>query len=234
MELNVDVNTKLDKGEMTFVERDAKLLRAVHEHGSLNKAASELERSYSRSQQRVVKLEEAFGELVDRQRGGSGGGGSTLTETARNLLTEFDRLESEFTGVTEVAESVLRGTVVARDGELGTVETEAGPVRAIVPANTEEVRLTIRADTVTLHAPGSFPESTTSARNHFRGEVRGIVPGDALARVVVDIDSDTDLIVLVTQTSLETLDPTSSEPVVASFKATATRAYPETGSGDVA
>jgi molybdate transport system regulatory protein len=211
-----------------FAERDVELLRAVYEHGSLNKAASTLGRSYSRSQQRVVKLEEAFGELVIRQRGGSGGGGSSLTETAQALLAEFDRLESELTGVADVAESLLGGTVVERAGELGTVETAAGPVRAIVPPNSEDVRLAIRADTIVLHEPGSVSDAT-SARNHFRGEVREIVMGDALARVVLDIDADTDLLALVTQTSIDTLNLSAGATAVASFKATATRAYPETG-----
>jgi molybdate transport system regulatory protein len=174
----------------------------------------------------VVELEDAFGRLVERQRGGSGGGGSSLTDTAESLLAEFDRLEAEFTGLTEVEETVLRGRVVERDGELGTVETGAGLVRAIVPPTAEDVRLAVRADAITLHAPGSVPETETSARNQFRGEVREIRSGDALARVVIDIGADTDLTVLVTQTSIDTLGLEPGTPVVASFKATATRAYP--------
>jgi len=226
MELDVDFDARLGKEGVGFTERDEKLLRAIHEQGSLNEAANTLGRSYSRSQQRVVELEEAFGQLVERQRGGSGGGGSSLTDTAKRLLAEFDRLEAEFTGLTEVEETMLLGTVVKRDGELGTVETEAGSVRAIVPATTQEVRVTIRADAITLHAPGSVPETKTSARNHFRGEVRDVITGDALARIIVDIGANTGLTALVTQTSVDTLALSPGETVVASFKATATRAHP--------
>lgn len=226
MDLEVDVDAALDRAGVAFTDRDAALLRAVHEHGSLNQAASELGRSYSRSQQRVVELEEAFGRLVDRQRGGSGGGGSSLTETAQRLLAEFDRVETAFTGLTEVAETVLDGTVVEREGELGTVETAAGPVRAIVPPTARDVSLAVRADAVTLHAPGSVPETETSARNQFRGEVRDIVAGDALAQVLLDIDADTEMTVLVTEQSIETLALKPGETVVATFKATATRAAP--------
>lgn len=226
MDHDVDVDARLEGEGMRFAERDAQLLRAIREHGSLNAAAGALGRSYSRSQRRVVELEDAFGRLVERQRGGSGGGGSSLTDTAESLLAEFDRLEAEFTGLTEVEETVLRGRVVERDGELGTVETGAGLVRAIVPPTAEDVRLAVRADAITLHAPGSVPETETSARNQFRGEVREIRSGDALARVVIDIGADTDLTVLVTQTSIDTLGLEPGTPVVASFKATATRAYP--------
>jgi len=232
MDHDVDVDAQLQREGVRFADRDAELLRAIREHGSLNAAAGALGRSYSRSQRRVVELEDAFGELVERRRGGSGGGGSSLTGAAESLLAEFDRVETEFTGLTEVEETVLRGTVVERDGELGTVETGAGLVRAIVsPAaetaeTAETVRLAVRADAITLHAPGSVPETETSARNQFRGEVRTVREGDALERVVLDIGADTDLTVLVTRTSIDTLGLEPGVEVVASFKATATRAYP--------
>jgi molybdate transport system regulatory protein len=226
MEVNADFAAQLNKAGVRFTERDVDLLRAIHEHGSLNKAANALGRSYARSQKRVVKLEEAFGELVLRQRGGSGGGGSSLTENAERLLREFDRLEAEFTGLTEVEETVLPGTVTSRDGELGIVETPAGLVRAIIPSTTQDVRLAVRADAITLHTPESIPESKTSARNRFSGEVRDIIEGDALGHVILDIGVDSDMTVLVTQTSIDTLGLTLGDKVVASFKATATRAYP--------
>jgi len=232
MDPDAAFDAHLTEGGVRFTERDADLLRAIREAGSLNGAADALERSYSRSQQRVVELEDAFGELVERQRGGSGGGGSSLTETAEALLAEFERVEAEFSGVAEVAETVLAGTVVEREGELGTVETEAGLVRALVPAGAERVCLAVRADAITLHAPESVPESETSARNRFAGEVRDIVTGEAVARVVVDIGADTDLTVLVTRTSIDTLALAPGDPVVASFKATATRAYPAVDSTD--
>ena len=226
MDLDAEFDARLSTEGVRFTGRDAELLRTIHEHGSLNGAAEALGRSYSRSQQRIVELEDAFGRLVDRRRGGAGGGGSSLTGTADRLLGEFDRLEAEFTGVTEVEETVLRGTVVETDGELGTVETAAGPVRAIVPPDASDVRLAVRADAITLHPVGSAPETETSARNQFRGEVGTVATGDSLARVVLDVGADTDAVVLVTRTSVETLGLARGATVVASFKATATRAYP--------
>lgn len=230
MDLHADFDARLDNGGVAFSDRDVQLLRAIYEHGSLNKAASALERSYSRSQQRVVELEDAFGPLVERKRGGSGGGGSSLTDTARWLLREFDRVEAEFTGVAEADETVLPGTITACDGELATVQTAAGSVRAIVPASTPDVRLSIRADAVTLFAPDAVPESKTSARNQIHSEIVRIETGETLARVVLDIGGDTDLTALVTQTSIATLELAPGDEVVASFKATATRAFPTTNS----
>ncbi|EMA52097.1 TOBE domain-containing protein [Halococcus thailandensis] len=226
MDLEAGFDAQLDKSGVGFDERDAGLLRAIDDHGSLNAAAGALGRSYSRSQRRVVELEEAFGPLVVRERGGSGGGGSTLTDGARDLLAAFERLTAEFTGVAEVEETVLDGTVVERDGELATVETPAGTVRAIVPTGSRRVRLAIRADAVTLHTPGALPDRETSARNRYRGTVSTIESGDALARVALDIGDDTRLTALVTRESIATLALSPGDEAVASFKATATRAIP--------
>lgn len=230
MDVDAHFEAGLVKSGVRFTQRDVELLRAIHEHGSLNKAATALERSYSRSQQRIVELEDAFGQLVERQRGGAGGGGSVLTETSEQLLAEFDRLESEFAGLTQVEETVFRGTVVDRDGELGTVETDAGPVRAIVPSTTDEVCVAVRADAITLHAPGSVPETETSARNQFGSTVVDIIDGDSLAKVVLDIGSTTEMAALVTQTSVGTLGLVPGEPVVATFKTAGTRAFPANAS----
>ena len=227
MTTHAGFDARLQRSGVAFTARDAALLDAIDDHASLNAAASALGRSYSRSQRRVVELEDAFGSLVERQRGGSGGGGSRLTDTARDLLAEFERLEVEFTGVAEAEETVLPGTVVERDGELATVETAAGPVRAIVPANAVAVRVVIRADAVTLHPPESLPEGDTSARNRFAGRVTEVEPGETLARVALDVGAGGPLAVLVTTTSVDTLDLGPGTEVVASFKATATRAFPD-------
>jgi molybdate transport system regulatory protein len=226
MDLDAGFNAQLGRAGGGFDERDAALLRAVDGHGSRN-AADALGRSYSRSQRRVVELEEAFGPLVTRERGGTGGDGSTLTGTARDLLGVFARLRAEFTGVAETEETVLAGTVIERDGELATVETPAGTVRAIVPDGSTSVRLAIRADAVTLHTPGALPEHETSARNRFRGAVISIESGDALARVALDIGTNMRLVALVTRESVATLALASGDEAVASFNATATRAVPE-------
>ncbi|WP_276299335.1 TOBE domain-containing protein [Halorussus lipolyticus] len=211
-----------------FDADDADLLRAVDREGSLNRAAEALGRSYSRAHQRLTALEDALGPLVARQRGGSGGGGSELTDEARDVLARFERLRTEFTGTAEVEESVLSGRVVSREGELATVETSAGQVRALAPeADTDAVQVAVRADAVTLHAPADAPaEEATSARNRFAGTISAIDSGEQVARVLVDVDADALLGALVTMSSVEKLDLREDSDVVASFKATATRASP--------
>ncbi|MEF8839441.1 MAG: TOBE domain-containing protein [Haloarculaceae archaeon] len=217
----------LRRDGVEFTGRDVALLEAVAEHGSLNRAAAELGRSYSRAQRRIVELEAGFGDLVDRTRGGPSGGGSSVTERGRALLARYERLRVEFGGVTETTETALPGRVLDRAGRFATVETAAGRLSGLVPAGCERTRLLVRADAVTLHAPSETPEpDATSARNRLAGTVRGIESEEGVHRVRLDVGAASDLEALVTTSSVERLDLEPGTDVVASFKATATRGIP--------
>jgi molybdate transport system regulatory protein len=217
----------LEADGVAFDGRDARLLEAIDEAGSLNAAARSLGRSYSRAHGRLEELESAFGPLVERRRGGSEGGGSRLTDGARDLLGRFERLRTDLAGTASVAETVIDGRVLDRDGELGTVRTAAGDLRAVVPPDAGAVEVAVRADAVTLHAPEEAPEGdATSARNRFSGTVAGVEDGEAVAVVAVDVGAADPLRALVTRESLDGLGLGPGDPVVASFKATATRATP--------
>jgi molybdate transport system regulatory protein len=227
MDIAADFDARLGRGDVSLTAADRELLTAIEAEGSLNAAATALDRSYAHAQRRVVELEEAFGPLVERSRGGSGGGGSELTDTARQLCSKFDRLRAEFAGVADAEEIVLPGTVTERDGELAVVETAAGEVRAVTAPDAERVEVAVRADTVTLHRPDDAPApGETSARNRFAGTVTGVDRGESLVRVRIDVGADAPLVATVTTDSADRLDLGAGDAVVASFKATATRAVP--------
>ncbi|QLG51301.1 TOBE domain-containing protein [Natrinema halophilum] len=229
MEKEFDPYLRID--DVTVDRTDVEMLRAIDDCGSLSGAADALERSYPRLQQRVVALEDSVGPLVQRTRGGADGGGSSLTEAARSLLERFDRLVAAYEGVARVDESVLSGTVVERDGELATVETGAGTVLAVVPADTPSVAVSIRSDAVSLHAPSDAPPADgTSVRNRFPGTVSWLETGNAVARVGIELENEPtagdelpELVALVTRRSVEALGLESGRSVVASVKATAAR-----------
>ncbi|WP_123533900.1 TOBE domain-containing protein [Halosimplex salinum] len=219
-------------GDESFDGRDAALLRAVAAEGSLNAAASALGRSYSRAHARIGDLEAEAGSLVERERGGSQGGGSRLTDDARELLAQFDRLQATLEGTATTERLVLDGTVEERDGDLVTVETVAGSVRALALTDAEDVQVSFRSDAVTLHAPESAPSGgETSARNRFGGTVVDVDPGEGTALVRIDVGANDPLVVRVTETSRRELGLEAGEFVVASFKATATRATAAPGAG---
>lgn len=225
-----DAVVRIESGEVVFDARDATLLRAVDEHGSLNAAANALERSFAHAQRRIVELEEAFGSLVERRRGGAGGGGSELTERSRDLLARFDRLGAEFAGVADATLSVFPGQVVDVTGELATVQTAPGRVLTLVPREVTggaEVEVSVRADAVTVELPEEAPApDATSARNRFDGQVSEVIRGEAIGRVAVDVGTETPLWALLTTDSLDRMALGVGTDVVVSFKATATRALP--------
>lgn len=229
--MDVDFAAYLRAGGVTFDETDAALLRAIDESGSLNAAADALGRSYSRTHKRLEALESELGPLLDRQRGGSGGGGSALTHNARAVLARFARLRAALDGTATVEQIVFRGTMTARDGELVTVDTDAGELRALAAeiggSIGEAIEVTLTADSVTLHDPAAkLEDDETSARNRLSGVVERVDRGDAIATVSVEVGAATPLSVLVTAESRNRLGLTPGTAVAATFKATAARATP--------
>lgn len=208
-----------------FESHDAALFRAIDKTGSVTKAASELGRSRPRALSRIETLEAAFGELVDRQRGGTAGGGSRLTTTATELLAYYERLQAAITATAQVPETVLQGCVDSVSGELTELSTSIGRVRGLHDGvgPDDEIQIRISADAITLLDPTADPEpNATSARNRRAGVVCGINHGKTVATVDVDIEG-TIFHALVTEESVNRLDLQVGREVVIIWKATATR-----------
>ncbi|HDH96161.1 MAG TPA: LysR family transcriptional regulator, partial [Proteobacteria bacterium] len=81
-------------GETVFGLGRYELLRLTDELGSLHKAAEALGISYRSAWGKIRDTERRLGfELLKRKIGGKRGGGSVLTDRARALLKEYERLE---------------------------------------------------------------------------------------------------------------------------------------------
>jgi len=233
----------LVEGDVEFDERDAILLRSIDETGSVAAAAENLGRSRARALRRLETLEGAFGPLVERHRGGSDGGGSRLTGTGVALLERYDRLAAALQAAATVPETVLRGSVTAVDGELATIETSVGGVRALHDGVEigDDVQVRIGADAVTLHTPEETPPlEATSARNRVTGTVAALEErttvvdveiavseepersGDSFSRNPDD-PADARFHALVTDESRSRLAIEPGDDVVVTWKATATR-----------
>lgn len=210
--------------EMTVTGRDIEMLRAIDTYGSMHKAAEKLGRSYPHLQRRVVELEETIGQLTRRARGGTEGGGTQLTPDARDLIRQFERLRVELSGVTNVPESIISGTVTDQDGDLATVQTGAGEISARVPTTATDVEIAVRADAVVLMKPDSPTHGHTSLRNQFQGVVSSLEIDNATATVAVEIAEGVTIISIVTEESVNRLDLAEGVEVVAAFKTTAARA----------
>lgn len=80
-------------GEPILGEGRERLLRLIQENGSISAAARQMGLSYRKAWGLLRAMETNLGyPLVRRQKGGAGGGESTLTPQALVLLEKFDRL----------------------------------------------------------------------------------------------------------------------------------------------
>ena len=90
------------QGEPVFGRGRRFLLEAIDEHGSINRAAGEVNISYRKAWSHIKVMEERLGiRLVERQTGGKNGGGAALTREAREFLRLFRSMED---GLKEVVD----------------------------------------------------------------------------------------------------------------------------------
>lgn len=81
-------------GEPVFGRGRRFLLEAIDSHGSINRAAREVNISYRKAWSHIKAMEERLGiQLVERKAGGRNGGGAALTGEARRFLKKFEAME---------------------------------------------------------------------------------------------------------------------------------------------
>jgi len=79
------------EGEKVFGDGPLDILHRIERTGSLRQAAAEINMSYSQAWNLIKDLEERLGfKLLERKIGGESGGGSELTEQARDLMMKFE------------------------------------------------------------------------------------------------------------------------------------------------
>ena len=83
-------------GEKVFGDGPLDIFHRVEKTGSLRQAAEEINMSYSQAWNLIKDLEKRLGfNLLKRKVGGERGGGSEITEEARELMTKFKLFREE-------------------------------------------------------------------------------------------------------------------------------------------
>ena len=86
----------VDEGNRSFTVQQIQLLQAIEQCGSITKAAKSVGISYKTAWDRINMMNNLSDKpLVSRSAGGSGGGGTFLTEFGKELLRGFSELQEE-------------------------------------------------------------------------------------------------------------------------------------------
>ena len=96
---NLSIRSKIwiadDENNVVFGLGRLKMLEAIQKNGSILAAAKDLGMSYRALWGRIKATEERIGEpLLVRNIGGKSGGGSELTDFAKQLMQRFDKLHA--------------------------------------------------------------------------------------------------------------------------------------------
>ena len=94
MKLKCRIGIAKTEGKRKFGVGDGriKLLEAINRRGSVNLASKEFGLSYPHAWRYIREVEEIFGKkLVNTKTGGEGGGGTELTDFAKELIEEYNK-----------------------------------------------------------------------------------------------------------------------------------------------
>ncbi len=102
---NISVRIKLwleINGEPFFGEGRFQLLKGIEQYGSINKAAKAEKISYRRAWGYLHMMEKRLGiKMLNTQVGGANGGGTRLSEEAKELLSRYEEISSRLEGFVE-------------------------------------------------------------------------------------------------------------------------------------
>lgn len=91
--LCASVQVRLAKDGIFFGPGKARLMEYIEKTGSMQEACLEMGLSYSKGARMIKTAEKQLGfNLLERRIGGSGGGGSRLTDEGRDLLNKYRQL----------------------------------------------------------------------------------------------------------------------------------------------
>jgi len=193
--MNISSNLTLELFNQPFLlEKRIELLFAIGRTGSISKAAKEVPMSYKTAWEAVDSMNNlAHTPVVTKATGGSGGGGTKLTEYGENLLKSYRQLQAEhqkFLTRLQALTNIDTGTL-ADLGRLGL---------------------------------------QISARNQIQGKIKSIRQKRVNSEVLLELKSGHELLSIITNSAVESLNLKVADEVMAIFKSTSVTMQKESSS----
>ena len=107
---------RVDFGEQRYLgPGKIALLELISKHGSIAAAGKEMGMSYRRAWLLVDEINQTFREpLVEKQMGGSGGGGARLTKLGRDVVGRYRAIEGAATSASAADLRALKASLAGR------------------------------------------------------------------------------------------------------------------------
>ena len=104
------IQVRLTASEPFYGPGVQQLLHWIGQTGSLQEACQHMDISYSKGRKMIKQLEQQLGfPVVQRWTGGSGGGGSVLTDKGRNLMDAYEKMVASIQDFTDQAYQTYMG-----------------------------------------------------------------------------------------------------------------------------
>lgn len=95
VEVDLQISISRD-GKMLLNPERVQLLRSLQQSGSLNSVSQNLSMSYNKVWKMIHTMNSLTqNTIVEKVRGGQGGGGTILTDFGRLILSEYDAIEMQ-------------------------------------------------------------------------------------------------------------------------------------------
>lgn len=93
---NFNIKITLYNEDYSFGNGLYRLLLLIDEYKSINRACKEMRMAYSKAYKMIIRSEKDLNcKLLVGKIGGKGGGGSTLTPEAKELITFYEKINSK-------------------------------------------------------------------------------------------------------------------------------------------
>lgn len=121
---NAVLTIRVDFGAFGYIgPGKVRLMELISKHGSISAAGKEMGMSYRRAWMLVDEINQIFKQpLVDKQMGGSGGGGARLTMLGRDVVSRYRAIEGAAATATAADLRALKASLPdgpARGGRSG-------------------------------------------------------------------------------------------------------------------
>lgn len=118
---NALLTIRVDFGAFGFLgPGKVQLMELISKHGSISAAGKEMKMSYRRAWLLVDEINRIFREpLVEKQMGGSGGGGARLTRLGRDVVGRYRAIEGAAASAAAANLRALRAALPTQPAESG-------------------------------------------------------------------------------------------------------------------